>query len=378
PVDGGGFGDIYKALYQSKPVALKQLRIFQIDTDQKRRKKMEKLCQEALLWKNLEHSFVMPFIGLYSDGSMAGWYEGDLGLCSVAMVCPWMPNGTIRKYLEVNKSAQILDVFLLEIAQGLFYLHSQSVVHGDLRGGNILVDEEGHARLADFGLAFWVDATTKDSSTRAGSTRWMAPELLHPESVQLTKFRRTLATDVYAFACVCYELYHQDLKPPFFELQDGAVILAVTAGQRPRRLNRISSETWLVIQACWAQQPETRLRTADIVEKLQVIRLLEGNSPSAAAESPGVYKPPRAFSQKKNTGSTLSLMVNMSSPVCRMRSNRLPSFHTQTQDPPTRLRRHSSFLDLFCGSPRTGDDQSNWRKRTRAVSEFFQKTILRH
>jgi serine/threonine protein kinase len=71
---------------------------------------------------------------------------------------------------------------------------------------NILVDEEGHARLADFGLASWVDATTRNSSGRAGSTQWRAPELLHPESLQFTEFNRTVATDVYAFACVCYEV----------------------------------------------------------------------------------------------------------------------------------------------------------------------------
>ncbi|KAJ7248246.1 kinase-like domain-containing protein, partial [Mycena haematopus] len=159
PVAGGGFGDIYKAVYQSKSVALKQLRFFQIDTDQKRQKQLERLCQEALLWKNLKHSFIMPFIGLYSDGSLSELHQGDLGMFSVAMVCPWMPNGTILKYLQASKPAGTIDVFLLEIAHGLRYLHSQSVVHGDLRGDNILVDEEGHARLADFGLASWVDAT---------------------------------------------------------------------------------------------------------------------------------------------------------------------------------------------------------------------------
>ncbi|KAF7377835.1 Protein kinase domain-containing protein [Mycena sanguinolenta] len=327
----------------------------------------------------------MPFIGLYSDGNMAEWHQGDLALFSVAMVCPWMPNGTIRKYLEVNKSAKILDNFLLEIAQGLFYLHSQSVVHGDLRGGNILVDEEGHARLADFGLAVWVDATTKDSSTRAGSTRWMAPELLHPESLQLTKFRRTLATDVYAFACVCYELYHEDLQPPFAELHDGAVMFNVTAGQRPCRLSVIPAETWLIIQACWAQEPQTRLRTAEIVDKLEVVRmarLADGNGASPSpAESSRVYKPPRplGISQTKNGGLArpASLIINISSPVFCTQSNRLAPAHTQTQDRPTRLRRHSSFLELFCGLSRTEEYQSNWRQRRRAVSEFFQKAILR-
>ncbi|KAJ7318198.1 kinase-like domain-containing protein, partial [Mycena albidolilacea] len=264
PVAAGGFGDIYKAIYQSKAVAVKQLRFYEIDTDHARQKKWEKLCREALLWKNLNHPFILPFIGLYSDGREL--IKGDLGMFSVAMICPWMSNGTITKYLQDRPSTEV-DVFLLQIAQGLRYLHSQSVVHGDLRGDNILVDEEGHARLADFGLASWVDATTRNSSGRAGSTQWRAPELLHPESLQFTEFNRTVATDVYAFACVCYELYHG--APPFSERTEGAVILAVIAGQRPTRSKPIPLPTWNLIQACWAHEPKDRLRMGEIVEKLE-------------------------------------------------------------------------------------------------------------
>ncbi|KAJ6493953.1 kinase-like domain-containing protein [Mycena vitilis] len=194
------------------------------------RKIRDKICQEALLWKDLRHPFILPFIGLYSCEN--GKNEGPL---SVAMVCPWMQNGTIVKYLKDNQPAPV-DQFLLEIAEGLHYLHSRGVIHGDLRGSNILVDDEGHARLADFGLASYAN-TTAESSARAGSTRWMAPELFSPDT-----FRRTWSTDVYAFACVCYELYHG--KSPFSEIQaDSAVLLAVIEGNRPRRLAAIPPST---------------------------------------------------------------------------------------------------------------------------------------
>ncbi|KAF8218234.1 kinase-like domain-containing protein, partial [Mycena galopus ATCC 62051] len=324
PVASGGFGDIFKAIYQSKPVALKRLRFLQNDTDRNQKlnqKRLEKLCREALLWKNLNHPFVIPFIGLYLDGSLSELYQGDLEILFMGMVSPWMPNGTILKYLETNQSAEV-DVLLLEIAQGLRYLHSQSVVHGDLRGDNILVDEEGHARLADFGLASWVGAT-ENSSARSGSPHWMAPELLHPESVQFNEFRRTVPSDVYAFACVCYELYHEK---PFSELPASAVLFRVIGGHRPNR-SKIPLETWEVIEACWAQEPEKRLRTSEIVEKLEIIRkdkiarLAKGTS---ATELSGVYQPPCALgmSRIRNNSSTLSLtrpaslIIRMSSPVC--------------------------------------------------------------
>ncbi|KAF7336031.1 hypothetical protein MSAN_02316800 [Mycena sanguinolenta] len=67
---------------------------------------------------------------------------------------------------------------LLEIAQGLEYLHSMDVVHGDLRGNNILITDEGSACLSDFGLATSIadaDSTITSSSNRAGSSQWFAP-----------------------------------------------------------------------------------------------------------------------------------------------------------------------------------------------------------
>jgi serine/threonine protein kinase len=72
--------------------------------------------------------------------------------------------------------------------------------------GNVLIDDGEHARLADFGLAIVTDATlgtTSTTSTQAGSVRWMAPELYDPE---LESKKRTKASDVYAFACLCIEV----------------------------------------------------------------------------------------------------------------------------------------------------------------------------
>jgi serine/threonine protein kinase len=110
---------------------------------------------------------------------------------------------------------------LLEIAEGLKYLHSKNIIHGDLKGvypeylfpfsqtnapvcqNNVFIDENWNARLADFGLACWADATLSTStSNHVSSVRWMAPELFHPSDA----FCRTTLSDVYAFACVAIEV----------------------------------------------------------------------------------------------------------------------------------------------------------------------------
>jgi hypothetical protein len=72
---------------------------------------------------------------------------------------------------------------------------------------NILVNSDGTACLADFGLTDFIETLGKHSASHyQGSTRWLAPELIHPDGFALEKFQKTRATDMYAFAYVCLEV----------------------------------------------------------------------------------------------------------------------------------------------------------------------------
>ncbi|KAJ6588772.1 kinase-like domain-containing protein, partial [Mycena capillaripes] len=247
---GGGFGDTYQASYAGKTVALKHLRTFNRDTEQRRTRLQ--FCREALVWQHLQHPFILPFIGMDPETFPSG---------SLCMVSPWMENGTVLKYLSDHGRASV-DKLLSEIAQGLQYLHSQNIVHGDLRGANILITSEWSACLADFGLTSLSDATTAThTSHRAGSIRWMAPELIDPGHFG-QKFLRTPATDVYAFGCVCLELYTG--RPPFASLSEPACMLRVLNGDRPERPSDkpvMSDVLWEHVNQFWAQNPAMRPTT---------------------------------------------------------------------------------------------------------------------
>ena len=95
---------------------------------------------------------------------------------------------------------------MLEVAQGMQYIHSEGVVHGDLRGDNILLDADLHVKIADFGLTRLVEATV----TRSGALHlnFAAPELfgsfLDDASDDVPP--RTQKSDVYSFGCLYYEV----------------------------------------------------------------------------------------------------------------------------------------------------------------------------
>ncbi|KAF7378260.1 Kinase-like protein [Mycena sanguinolenta] len=249
----GGFADVHQAMYQGQSVALKHLRMFE-DTDQ--RDMRQRFYHEALIWQHLRHSNIVPLIGINTEAFPS----------SLCLVSPWMKNGTVNAYLrgrEGDERRRIVNRLIREIAQGLAFLHDEGVVHGDLRGANILVSDSGNACLTDFGLTVLVDAST--SPTRgAGCGRWMAPEILdnHP---------RTRASDIYAFACVCLELYTG--HPPFHgELFSTLTVIynVVAKRKRPKRppVNVIPDLVWDLMEKCWAQNVADRPSILGILLRL--------------------------------------------------------------------------------------------------------------
>ncbi|KAJ7856914.1 hypothetical protein B0H13DRAFT_1902456 [Mycena leptocephala] len=102
---------------------------------------------------------------------------------SFCMVSPWMKNGTSIKYLSGMGSHErqtTVDRLIREIAQGLALLHDQHVVHGDQRGSNILVDDDGHACLIDFGLTVLSDEIISQTNHGTGTVMFQVVGGMRP------------------------------------------------------------------------------------------------------------------------------------------------------------------------------------------------------
>ncbi|KAJ7682925.1 kinase-like domain-containing protein [Mycena rosella] len=264
PTFCGGFGDIYRASHNGSTVAVKRIRMFSASAESQRARLQ--FCREALVWQTLQHKYVLPLIGIDRVSFSS----------SFCMVSPWMKHGTVLKYLTEHGRDDV-DKLLLQVAEGLGYLHSMNIVHGDLRGTNILVSDDWSACLADFGLTTIIDAATSSSAAltstanHAGSARWFAPELVQPTSFGCEKFMRTPASDVYAFACVCLELHTG--SPPFSGVSpDVAAMLKVIAGERPARPDgSMSDGLWSLVTTAWAQNFRDRPNIKTIVESMRTL-----------------------------------------------------------------------------------------------------------
>ncbi|KAG8908803.1 hypothetical protein FRB99_003041 [Tulasnella sp. 403] len=149
------------------------------------------------------------------------------------------------------------DVRLREAADGLAYIHEHGIIHGDVKGSNVLVSDDVHAKICDFGLAKIVDTNTSAAMKGAGSVRWQAPEMWK-------KAPRSKQTDVYSFGIMISEVLNGDI--PFAEYDiNSAVILAVaTRDERPCTTPTVSptgrsyGAVWDVAKKCWEKEPNDR------------------------------------------------------------------------------------------------------------------------
>ncbi|KAF7366108.1 Protein kinase domain-containing protein [Mycena venus] len=250
-VAGGAFADIWKGVVKSQSVAVKVMRLFR-DVDINFA--LQEFGREALIWRQLSHPNLLPFLGIYYL---------DTKLC---LVSPWMENGNLTEYLRTAPSDDDRLCFILDVCMGLEYLHGKHVVHGDLKGMNILVTSSQRACIADFGLASIVNAnslrfTHTAQASQGGTLRYQAPELLSSER------RNHFGSDVYAFACVGYEILTG--KVPFSEVwADMAVCMKVVRGQRPAKPEVCPDNLWVLLEDCWAQDPDKRPTMMETLQRL--------------------------------------------------------------------------------------------------------------
>jgi serine/threonine protein kinase len=188
-VGRGGFGAVYRAKQMAveREVAVKIiLPKFANHADFIRR-----FEAEAYLIARLEHPHITPLHDFWRDPN--GAY----------LVMRFLRGGSVQRALkngsyELDATSSLLD----QIASALDFAHRNGVIHRDIKPGNILLDEDGNAYLADFGIAkamgtFKGDHTTADMIV--GSPDYLSPEQARSETV-------TPCTDIYSLGVTLYEM----------------------------------------------------------------------------------------------------------------------------------------------------------------------------
>ncbi|KAG8923086.1 hypothetical protein FRC02_011421 [Tulasnella sp. 418] len=269
PYAMGGYSEIYRGTVSTESgsimVAIKVLRVRgHEDTLSAKERLRKRFYREVFLWLSLKHPSVVPFLGyvIQENGSPV-------------MVSPWYVNGNVTEYLrstpDANRISLVKIVIALDVVEGLCYLHSLPVAHGDLKAENVLVNAEGRASLCDFGLSQFLDEalrisgyTTTNANT-GGTIRFMSPEVLEDRP-------KSVASDIWAMGCLVLQII-TDIIPYEWIAISHAVLVAIFQGESPMR-NRdeqIDELLWNRLQECWNHDPEARPTASEILSTLQAI-----------------------------------------------------------------------------------------------------------
>ncbi|KAK0199421.1 kinase-like domain-containing protein [Desarmillaria ectypa] len=245
-------------------ICIKVLRVFVNNGIEERTRLIKNFCREALAWRNMNHPNVLPFLGVSTE----------LFAPSFCLISPWMQNGNIMSFLARNPAHDRLTS-IKEVASGMAYLHllDPPILHADIRGAKILVNDDYQCCLADFGLALVVETQVPGSPALAlgGSTRWLAPEVLN---IQLFDPNYITARDVYAFGCTVIEIYTGE--PPFSHLRTETAIIHkvltnVCTGKTKLAtgdLGRVGE----VVNGCLETRAGDRLCATEVVRMLEELR----------------------------------------------------------------------------------------------------------
>lgn len=153
---------------------------------------MKRLLQsEISIHRKLNHQHVATFVHSFEDDRFIYMVQG---LCA---------NHTLRD-LQKSRGNDLLTVeecryFVSQIFKGAQYIHSQRVIHRDLKLSNILVDMYMQTKISDFGLAIRTDDPRLKIPTLCGTTNYLAPEVV-------TKRGFTFETDVWAVGVITFVL----------------------------------------------------------------------------------------------------------------------------------------------------------------------------
>ena len=239
----GSYGAVYKAVHKESGQLL-AIKKVPVDTD------LQEIIKEISIMQQCDSPYVVKYYGSY-------FKDQDLWI-----VMEFCGAGSVSDIMRVRKKtcteAEIATI-LQSTLKGLEYLHYKRKIHRDIKAGNVLLNSEGSAKLADFGVAGQLTDTMAKRNTVIGTPFWMAPEVIQEVGYDCR-------ADVWSLGITAMEM--AEGKPPYAEIHPMRAIFMIPSKPPPTFKNSAawSDEFTNFVAQCLVKNPENRATATSLLQ----------------------------------------------------------------------------------------------------------------
>ncbi|KAL6293366.1 hypothetical protein ACE6H2_001508 [Prunus campanulata] len=253
-IGSGAFGRVYMGmnLDSGELIAVKQVLIAANSASkEKTQAHIRELEEEVKLLKNLSHPNIVRYLGTAREDD------------SLNILLEFVPGGSISSLLGKFGSfpESVIRMYTKQLLLGLEYLHKNGIMHRDIKGANILVDNKGCIKLADFGASKKVVelATINGAKSMKGTPYWMAPEVI-------LQTGHSFSADIWSVGCTVIEMATG--KPPWSQqYQEVAALFHIgTTKSHPPIPEHLSAEAKDFLLKCLEKEPNFRCAASELVQ----------------------------------------------------------------------------------------------------------------
>ncbi|XP_004430417.1 serine/threonine-protein kinase 4 [Diceros bicornis minor] len=239
----GSYGSVYKANHKEtgQIVAIKQV---PVESD------LQEIIKEISIMQQCDSPHVVKYYGSYFKNTDLWIVMEYCGAGSVSDIIRLR-----NKTLTEDEIATILQSTL----KGLEYLHFMRKIHRDIKAGNILLNTEGHAKLADFGVAGQLTDTMAKRNTVIGTPFWMAPEVIQ-------EIGYNCVADIWSLGITAIEM--AEGKPPYADIHPMRAIFMIPTNPPPtfRRPELWSNNFMDFVKQCLVKSPQQRATATQLLQ----------------------------------------------------------------------------------------------------------------
>ncbi|KAJ3499937.1 hypothetical protein NLJ89_g10008 [Agrocybe chaxingu] len=255
-IGAGSFGKVYLGMDASNGLlmAVKQVELPTGSGPNQERKKsmLSALEREIELLKNLQHENIVQYLFSSIDEEYLNIF------------LEYVPGGSVTALLRNYGAFEepLVKNFVRQILQGLDYLHERDIIHRDIKGANILVDNKGGIKISDFGISKKVDDNLLTGNrinrpSLQGSVFWMAPEVVKQTA-------HTRKADIWSVGCLVVEMLTGE--HPWAQLTQMQAIFKIGSSARPTIPSDISTEAQDFLRKTFEIDHEARPTAAELLQ----------------------------------------------------------------------------------------------------------------